>query len=113
MGTPTNTIPLATAQAWAKTWRDSQPDNVKAYLIPQDDITQLMAEANVQDVRAYCGIDENGDYKLMLVGVDANGSDLVNEAAGEYVYDFTEPCPRTCDYTSPMYTLIPQPPAQE
>lgn len=103
---PTNTISLATAQAWAKNWRDNQPDTVKAYLIPQVDITELMGEPNVQDVRAYCGIDENGNYKLMLVGVDANGVDLINEAAGAYIYDFTEPCPRTCDTTSPLYNLV-------
>ena len=103
----TNTITLATAQAWAKNWRDKPENIVKAYLIPQADITQLMAETNVQDVRAYCGIDENGDYKLMLVGVDVNGNDLIDEAAGAYVYDFTAPCPRTCDVNSPLYTLNP------
>lgn len=106
MATSNNTIPLSVAQGWAKNWRDIPTNTVKAYLIPQDDITNLMAEANVQDVRAYCGIDQNGEYKLMLVGVDANGNDLIDEAAGANVYDFTEPCPKSCDVNSPMYTLV-------
>ena len=36
---PTNTINLATAQAWAKTWRDIPANTVKAHLIPQINIT--------------------------------------------------------------------------
>lgn len=109
----TNTIPLATAQEWAATWRADPSNTVKAFLIPQVDIKELLAEDNVQDVRAYVGIDSNGDCKLMLVGVDINGHDLIDEASGDCVYDFTEPCPKTCDFTSPMYTLIPQNPEQQ
>ena len=101
----TNTITLATAQTWAANWRSKPQNVIKAYLIPQADITQLMAETNVQDVRAYCGIDENGEYKLMLVGVDSSGNDLIDDAAGDYIYDFTMPCPQTCDVNSPLYTL--------
>jgi hypothetical protein len=100
-----NTITLATAQAWAKNWRANPNNVIKAYLIPQDDITQLMAEADVQDVRAYCGIDGTGEYKLMLVGVDKNGNDLINEAVGANIYDFTMPCPSICDVNSPLFTL--------
>lgn len=100
-----NTISLETAQAWAKKWRDTPGATIKAHLIPQADITQLMAEKDVQDVRAYIGIDENGINKLMLVGVDANGNDLINDANNQYIYDFTQPCPDTCNVTSPLYTL--------
>ena len=102
---PTNTITLATAQAWAKTWLANPANTVKAHLIPQINITQLMAEANVQDIRAYVGIDDNGVTRLMLVGVDANGNDLIDDSNGYYIYDFTEPCPATCDVNSPLYTL--------
>ncbi len=105
MATVTNTIPLATAQSWAAKWRNDPQNIVKAYLIPQADITELMGEDNVQDVRAYCGIDDNGEYKLMLVGVDKNGNDLIDDAAGAYIYDFTHPCPNVCDVNSPLYTL--------
>jgi len=113
MAKATNTIPLDIAQDWARTWRADPSNTVKAFLIPQIDITELLAETNVQDVRAYVGIDGKGDCKLMLVGVDANGLDLIDESCGDYIYDFTEPCPKTCDYTSPLYTLIPQKPPQQ
>ena len=101
---PTNTITLVQAKSWAKRWNTTAPSNkTKAYLIPQEDITQLMQEAGVVNVRAYNGIDDTGVYKLMLVGVDANGKDMVDEANGQYVYDFTQPCPKVCDTTSPLF----------
>ena len=103
--TAVNTITLQTAQAWAKKWRDTPGATVKAHLIPQIDITQLMNEKDVVDIRAYIGIDDNGENKLMLVGVDANGNDLIDDANEQYIYDFTKPCPTTCNVTSPLYTL--------
>lgn len=103
--TAVNTITLQTAQAWAKKWRDTPGSTVKAHLIPQIDITQLMNEKDVVDIRAYIGIDDNGENKLMLVGVDANGNDLIDDANEQYIYDFTKPCPTTCNVTSPLYTL--------
>jgi hypothetical protein len=36
------------------------------------------------------------------VGVDKNGVDLINYDQGLYVYDMTSPCPKNCDYTSPL-----------
>ncbi len=102
----TNTIDLATAQEWARTWIANPSNTIKAHLIPQINITQLMAQANVQDIRAYVGIDDKGVTKLMLVGVDANGNDLIDAANGYYIYDFTSSCPPVCDVNSPLYTLI-------
>lgn len=101
----TNVISLATAQEWARTWRANPEHIVKAFLIPQEDITEMMAEANVQDARAYVGIDEKGLHKLMLVGVDKNGKDLIDYENGLYIYDYTSTCPNVCDIESPMYRL--------
>ncbi|WP_300564456.1 hypothetical protein [Flavobacterium sp.] len=105
IGIEENVISLETAQQWATNWRSNPENTVKAHLIPQIDITQLLNEKDVQDVRAYIGVDEDGVNKLMLVGVDAKGNDLINEDAGQYIYDFTLPCPNTCNITSPLYTL--------
>jgi hypothetical protein len=104
-GIEQNVISLETAQTWAKKWRSNPENTVKAHLIPQIDITELLAEENVVDVRAYIGIDENGVNKLMLVGVDKDGNDLIDDTCEQYIYDFTKPCPSTCDVDSPLYTL--------
>jgi hypothetical protein len=52
-------------------------------------------------VRGYLGIKEDGEYKLMLVAVDSDGSDMVDDG----IYDMTKPCPSFCDIKSPLYTL--------
>ncbi len=100
-----NTITLTQAQEWARNWVSNPKNTVKAHLIPEVDVTQLLAEPGVANIRAYIGIDENGVNKLMLVGVDAEGKDMINDAEGQYIYDFTMPCPSTCDVDSPLYTL--------
>jgi hypothetical protein len=104
-GIAENTISLKTAQDWARTWRSNPENKVKAHLIPQIDVKQLLAEDKVVDIRAYIGVDEEGKNKLMLVGVDIDGNDLINEEKGQYIYDFTRPCPDTCAFESPLYTL--------
>ena len=101
-----NVIPLNEAQNWAKIYREKNPNSVIAYLVPGIDFTQLLKEKNVVDIRAYVGIDpESGLQKLMLVGVDAKGNDLISEKDKDYIYDFTQPCPDKCDIESPLFNL--------
>lgn len=100
-----NTITLTQAQQWAARWRENPNNTVKAFLIPNMDIKQLLKEEGVQDVRAYVGIDENNEQKLMLVGVDAAGNDLINDEKSQFIFDFTQPCPTKCDTKSPLFNL--------
>lgn len=101
----TNVITLKQAQEWAANWRSNPENTVKAHLIPEVDVTQLLNEPGVENIRAYIGVDEKGINKLMLVGVDADGNDMIDDAAGQYIYDFTKPCPDTCDPKSPLYSF--------
>jgi hypothetical protein len=100
-----NAITLEQAQEWATTWRENPEHVIKAFLILQLDFVQLIAERDVQDVRAYIGTDENGNQKLMLVGVNSNGQDLINDTNNQNIYDFTTTCPEFCDTESPLFTL--------
>ncbi len=109
-----DTIPLAQAQEWGKRWKAGGAkflvNNVlKAFLIPGIDLTEVLAEEGVQDIRTYFGVDHTGQPHLMVVGVDADGNDmihqdqLVNEKNGWHIYDFSLPCPTTCDVRSPLF----------
>lgn len=101
-----NIISLGDAQKWAKNWRSKSNNTVFAYLIPREDFVDLLGIPNVVNIRAYAGINpETNEDKLMLVGVDANGLDLINAKAGHYIYDFTTPCPSFCDLKSPLFNL--------
>ncbi len=97
------TISLDEAKAWTTSWRTNPPkDLAKGHLIPGDALRELLATDGVVDVRAYMGVDETGTQKLVYVGVDANGKDLIN--ANHLIYDYTTPCPKCCDPSSPLFT---------
>lgn len=97
------TITLDVAKEWAKSWRSNPPAKLaKGHLIPGEALRELLAIEGVVDVRAYMGVDEAGTQKLMYVGVDADGKDLIG--ANNLVYDSTNPCPDKCDPTSPLFT---------
>lgn len=54
-------------------------------------------------MRGYLGIKNDGEFKLMLVPVSKDGTDMVDLG----IYDLSKPCPDFCDFTSPLYTLKP------
>lgn len=98
-----NTITLEQAQKWASNWRNRPNQEVVAFLIPEVDLTQAIAEENTVNIRTYLGIDENNITKLMIVGVDKNGKDLIDDKNGQYIYDFSQPCQPNCDVDSPLF----------
>jgi hypothetical protein len=97
------TITLKEAQDWATSWRTNPPKKLaKGHLISGTALSELLAIAGVVNVRAYMGVDDKGVQKLMLVGVDTQGKDLID--ANHPVYDKTNPCPDICDPSSPLFT---------
>lgn len=116
-----NTICLQKAVDWTTLWRSqdgtfTDHNDLKAFLIPLADLQEVMKEPNVANVRAYIGIDASNDNQphLIIVGVNEEGEDIIYDAAGEGcvdgdgevntgLYDFSQPCPTTCDITSPLY----------
>ena len=100
-------IPLQTAVNWTTSWRGTNPASIKAFKINIDEVNAMLAETGANAIRLYFGLD-NGVEKLALVAVDANGKDIINPTVnGEQVsgtYDFCDPCPPTCDFTSPLLT---------
>lgn len=118
---PTNddfTIDLKTAQDWARRWRKEEGDynahhEVHAFLIPVEDI-QALLEEGVDKIRAYIGVDENEEEKLMIVGTRYNAEqdtydDMLPSGSPikGSIYDFTQPCPPACGYNSPLNNLPP------
>lgn len=103
---PQNAIDITTATDWVDRWRATTVNPpVKGFLIPQIDISSAMAESGFEDIRAYMGIElKDGEkiYHLLIVGVDAEGNDMVDPDLGQYVYDFTRPCPSLCSKTGPL-----------
>lgn len=104
---PLNTITLAQAQEWAENWNNNklaffENNDLKAFAIPGQVITDVTSHKDVVDVRTYFGLDDDMNPHLMVVGVDANGNDLINEAKGLYVYNYARPCPSNCPQVAPF-----------
>lgn len=110
-----NTIDLETAQKWAKKWRDDESgyishNEVKGFLIPLDGLKRIL-ESSAEAARAYIGVDEDGQAKLMIVGtvynhqMQTHDDMLPHTPKPGFIYDFTLPCPRACGYNSPLNDL--------
>ncbi|WP_343330909.1 hypothetical protein [Polaribacter staleyi] len=121
-----NTISLDEAKKWAENWRNLESDynkyhKCRAFNIPKIDLQEVLAEDGVESIRAYIGVKESTnskgekeyEEKLMIVGVDENGKDMLpsatkgNTLAAESaddsgIFDFTDPCPSACDSDSPL-----------
>jgi len=94
---PPKAIPLATAAAWTLAWRERKKiENIDGYFIPMEDIDEARSETGITNMRGYMGIDDKGVNHLLLVGVDNKGNDMIDEEAGQFVYDYTKPCPQQC-----------------
>ena len=120
---PENKISLKTAKKWAKEWRDDEASynkyfECRAFNIPKIDLIEVLQEKGVESIRAYIGVEkttnkktgENSfEEKLMIVGVDGNGKDMISSSDGETldagsggIFDFVRPCPDACDFSSPL-----------
>lgn len=96
---PQNAITLVQAKEWISNWKNKgsiTTTDIIAHLIPAINIENIKIQNGWQDYRAYNAINDTGEFKLLLVGVDANNNDLVDYDNGLYVYDFTSPCPSLC-----------------
>lgn len=100
-------IPLQTAVNWTTAWRGANNTSIKAFKINIDEVNDMLLEAGTNSIRLYFGLDGNVE-KLALVAVDANDKDIINPTVnGQQIsgtYDFCDPCPPTCDPTSPLMT---------
>jgi len=104
---PKNVITLETAQAWADRFNKDRAimTGVKAFTIPGSNVREVMVEG-VIDVRAYFGINDESEATLMIVGVDKDGNDLIDEGHGFYIYDFSRPCPNSCNKKEPFINSL-------
>ena len=115
-------ISYATAVAWMRAWRGlsdaakgTAMSGSKAMLIPNNDVTALLAETGAAGLRVYYGYGSSGEgdpvrFRFIVVatkGTGADETDILTGTKPNYtgIYDFCVPCPNTCDAASPMNNL--------
>jgi hypothetical protein len=110
---------LKKAKEETKRWRESQ--KIKAYFVDVEELLDVIKEGNMDAMRIYFGLEEDGTEKMFLVAAeriyndkgettevkdlideDTYDADVLRDGDGHFVYDFSNPCPATCDEKSPL-----------
>jgi hypothetical protein len=106
-------VNVSTAVEYTQRYRRSAPASEHAGFFFSKGITALLAQPGVFGMRIYHGLDKNGRYRMVLVGVDEKGEDIVkaapkrgtakSRAAGDaLLLDTHVPCPPFCSSGSPL-----------
>lgn len=102
-GTEGDPLDLATAKKWTSNFRKGHenPDEILAHYFGTEIIQGILNQSGCVGIRIYYAIDDTGEKKLLLVGVDSNGQNLLPVEGGKtneevVVADYSYPCPTYC-----------------
>lgn len=101
-GTVGDPISLATAKKWTANYRENAPDETLGHYFGFEIIQQILNQENCVGIRIYYAINDDGEKQLLLVGVDAEGEDLLpvsggrTDGDGDIIADASLPCPDYC-----------------
>lgn len=113
---PTNQrISVSQAADLTKRHQRSAPASEKAGFFFAKGLAELLGQPGVYGMRVYHGLDKRGRYRMVLVGVDAEGNDIVKtrrvvRSLGKTARSFDDavvldghlPCPPWCPPRSPL-----------
>jgi hypothetical protein len=95
-------LALETARLWTANYKTKNPDDIQAHFFGSEIITRILSEAGCVGIRMYYAIDDNGQKQLILVGVDADGNNLLpgtemlDGSDENIIADYSWPCPSYC-----------------
>lgn len=100
MKTPVLHVPLEDARKWIHNWQMQEKikgTQIICHLLPSIDVYEIFKiENGTERFRGYNAINDEGEYKFLMVGVDPDGNDMVDPDRRWYIYDMTTPCPSAC-----------------
>jgi hypothetical protein len=97
-------LDLVTAKEWTSNFRSksTSSDEVLAHYFGFEVIQKILDQSGCVGIRIYYALDDNGEKKLLLVGVDSKGENLLpleggrTDDDGDIVADYSWPCPDYC-----------------
>jgi hypothetical protein len=101
-GTEGDPIDLAVAKRWTANYRAVNSTGVQAHYFGNEIINQLLQRPGCVGIRMYYAINDEGERKLLLIGVDSKGENMMPSSSGrtgddeDPVVDFSFPCPSVC-----------------
>ncbi|MEP6591668.1 MAG: hypothetical protein ABJC19_10840 [Gemmatimonadota bacterium] len=90
-------VTLAQAQGYTHAWQKGDPRGRHAWMLPREIIDEILAQPECEGIRVYAG-GSPADRRLVWVGTDAKGNDLVGGTIAEECF----PCPPVCQTGSPL-----------
>jgi hypothetical protein len=93
------------AKAWTANYRETYPVEIEAHFFGREIINQILSEEGCVGIRIYYALDENGNRQLLLVGVNANGDNLLPSVTNNenIIADMSYPCPTFCPPTGTSF----------
>lgn len=92
-------IPFARARGLIRAWRNKAGKEKRhGGFFGRDVIDRILAQPGCVGIRFYHAAHEKGHDTVVLLGVTAEGKDLVSGTIAEEAY----PCPPYCDDTDPL-----------
>jgi hypothetical protein len=100
--------PIDVAKRDVARWR--QTCKINGFAVKKSELREIMDANDMEDMTCYFGLNELGEMKMFMVADASVGSarsnddadDPENDNSDQYVYDFSHPCPPTCDENSPL-----------
>lgn len=97
-------ISPATLKSWMNNYDARQTETfpgktvIKGHFFGRDKIMQLLNEKDAVGIRVYHGVNDNGDYTVMLVAARSDWSDILpdSEPGGPIILDDSANCPPYC-----------------
>jgi hypothetical protein len=111
---------LSKASQWTRNYRDKNPGAPKGHCINKAQLEAILSQPGCEGVRAYYGLDEADNRKLIFVGIDADEQDIIAEAgftsalkaastdslatneSQATIVTETQPCPPCCSVDNPL-----------
>ncbi|HLP15342.1 MAG TPA: hypothetical protein VK470_03725 [Bacteroidota bacterium] len=99
-GTGNHVIALSDAQKFIQNyWSNPVAPANKAVYFERNIYDKILAQPGCVGIRQYFATTDGKNVTLVLVGVDANGSDLIHGTIGE----LAQPCPPLCAPGNKLY----------
>jgi len=91
-GTEGAHISLGDASVLTANHRAANPGQVLAHFFGKNILQEILTQDGCVGIRIYLGQDESGTSKLVIVGADSGGNDMIDGVIGDFAY----PCPSHC-----------------
>ena len=94
------TISMGVAKKWVKNWRDANPGKTEAIFFGKEKLKELLDEPESVGIRFYFAINDDNEYRLVLIGAKENEDNILPSEEGKDgvsgPMDDGKPCPPNC-----------------